>query len=294
MKFKTMTQIKRFNKEDYDYIKTGFGSLDKKTGGLIKGEVTIVSGTNGSGKSNILNQLCIEFAHQGLRTMLFSGEMPDYSVQNMFYNQMAGKYNLTKHKEFDLYYLNNEKLKNEIDLYLDSKVALYDNDNGAKVQDILDGIRRVVVGSKVDVIILDNLMTMDLNKYQGDKYDRQKEFILELTTLAKQLKVHILVVMHPRKVTGMLRKEDISGSADLSNAVDNVIIIHRVNNDFKARFKEMFKGTHNDLLEADTLLEVCKSRTSGIQDYFVSLYFTLESKTFNEEQKEKPYLILVK
>ena len=35
---------------------------------------------------------------------------------------------------------------------------------------------------------------------------------------------------------GFLRKDDISGTADLTNAVDNVFIVHRVNNDFKGDY----------------------------------------------------------
>ena len=74
----------------------------------------------------------------------------------------------------------------------------------------------------------------------------------------------ILIIAHPRKTTTFLRKTDISGSGDLSNAVDNVFIIHRVNNDFVKHSGE-FYGTQKaaEYFTFHNVVEVCKNRDLG-------------------------------
>lgn len=139
------------------------------------------------------------------------------------------------------------------------------------------------------MIILDNLMTLDLRSLDRDKYEAQSIFAKMLATLARELDIHIHIVMHPRKVTGFLRKEDISGSADLTNAVDNVFIVHRVNQDFKNRLQEFDKMAVTTFGKFDNIIETCKNRRHGYQG-FIGLYFHPETKTFSQEKyQEKRY-----
>src|SRR5574344_1559143 len=46
-----------------------------------------------------------------------------------------------------------------------------------------------------------------------------------------------------------LRKNDISGTADLTNAVDNIFIMHRVNNDFLRTAEEFFGSGQMNLFD---------------------------------------------
>ena len=64
-----------------------------------------------------------------------------------------------------------------------------------------------------------------------------------------------MFVAHPRKSVGFLRLDDISGSADIANAVENAFIVPQ-NNDFRKRSKEMFGGKMKTLfIVRQTLLE---------------------------------------
>mgnify|MGYP003297768623 CR=1 FL=1 len=63
------------------------------------------------------------------------------------------------------------------------------------------------------------------------------------------------------QIQSFLRKNDISGSADLTNIADNVFIMHRVNNDFKIRTKEMFNWSEDHkIYQYSNILEICKNR----------------------------------
>jgi hypothetical protein len=115
----------------------------------------------------------------------------------------------------------------------------------------------------------------------SDKYDRQSIFVETLENMAKKYNIHIIFVAHPRKSQGFLRLEDISGSNDIPNRVDNALIVHRVGIDFKKKFSEMMGENFpqkNELFNASNIVEICKNRTDGIQDCFIPLYYEPETK----------------
>jgi hypothetical protein len=86
---------------------------------------------------------------------------------------------------------------------------------------------------------------------------------------------------------GYLRMDDISGSGDLSNAADNVLIIHRVDEDFKKATQQFFGWKKdNALYEAGNVLEVCKDRDFGTRDTFIPLYFEIETKRMKNDRDE--------
>ena len=147
-----------------------------------------------------------------------------------------------------------------------------------------------MIDHRVDLILIDNLMALNINMLDRDKYQQQTAFVLHLTAFAKRNNVHVLFVAHPRKSDGFLRLDDVSGSNDLVNAVDTAFIMHRVNDDFKRLTQQTLKWkTENPLYQCDNVLEICKDRASGVQDYFVSLWFELESKRLKNSKYERKF-----
>ena len=125
-------------------------------------------------------------------------------------------------------------------------------------------------------------MALNLSGLSGTRTNTQgnHQFVEHLETFAKQCNVHILFVAHPRKSQGFLRLDDVSGSNDIVNRVDNAIIMHRVNEDFKRLTAETLKWKlDNPLYESDNVVEIAKGpRDGGVQDEFIPLYFERESK----------------
>ena len=287
-------RVKRKDKTDYVYVKSGYEKIDKLIGGFVLGQVSVWSGLNGSGKSTFLNQQVLEYIRQGYKVMLFSAELMDYSIKNSIYRLVAGQKYLTPSEDRTYYYLADNRIKQAIDDYIGDKLLIYRNQCDKKPKEIMETIRYAKEKMGVQMVILDNLMTMDLKEYrQNNKYDAQSEFIKALTNFAKEIQVHIHIVMHPTKTTGFLRKNDISGSADLSNAVDNIFIVHRNSNDFKRSYKEFNPRIKDDdeLFDCDTYVEICKNREEGIQDRLLCFYFLKITKQIVEEENtEIPYI----
>lgn len=264
-------------------IKTGTSELDKKIIGLNKKEVTCISGLRGAAKSTWLSQICLEVADAGKKTALFSGELDDGRTAEWLFLQAAGKNN-TMATAYENFYKVPDDVKDRIKEWLEPHVYIYNNDYGKKIATILSAVEDCIKRKGVDIVILDNLMSIDLDATTYNKNEKQSNFIQEIVRFARENDVHIIVVAHPRKSIGFLRIDDIAGTADLSNAVDNVFIIHRVNNDFK-RLSKLTLGIKDDssLFQYDNVIEICKNRDLGYQDEMIGLYFDKASKRLSCE-----------
>jgi twinkle protein len=288
--FLTPSQIKTSKRDLSKVIKSGIALLDKRIIGFNPSELTIWSGSNGSGKSSILSQLAIEGIDQGFKVAMFSGELMADRVLNWLQLQCAGKKH-TQATQYENFYTVPEQAKEQINKWLEGKLYIYNNDLGTKVENVLSAIRDCIEKNKIDMVILDNMMSLSLASVSGERYEKQTALVLALCELAKKYNVHIMFVCHPRKSLGFLRKTDISGASDLVNACDNCMIIHRVNMDFK-RFTKQDLGLKEDnpLYSYDNVIEVCKNRDLGISDEFIGLHFEKESKRFlNTKDETKRY-----
>ena len=286
-KWLSLSSVEKVNLSNVKTIKTGFKELDRKIFGLNLGEVTLLSGSNSAGKTSWLNMLILNVINNGNKVALWSGELPPDKLKMWIYNAAAGKDNLISKQKGDFtIYETKPMVSEKIDDWLDGKLFLYNNEYSSKWEQIFNDIKELL---KLDVnlFILDNLFSMDIDIFDGDKNNKQKELILQICQLAKKEQIHIVLVAHPRKAVGFLRKTDISGTADLTNAVDNVFICHRVNNDFiKAGGEFLGVAKIQDYLSYGNCVEVCKNRMFGVVDYLVGMYYEIESRRFLNEPNE--------
>lgn len=278
-KWLQMSDIKRVDITELMSIPTGFHEIDKKIVGLFAGDLTVLSGLSASGKTSWLDCLALNVVEQGYKVAIWSGEMQDWRFQGWIDQIAAGK-GYTRRKEgYDNLYYVPKNISEKIASWLDDKLYLYNNDYGNRFFQLFNDIKELVEEKKVQLIILDNLAALSIDDYDSDKYSNQSKFIYELKDYAKKKNVHILLVAHPRKQNFFLRREGISGSADLSNIADNVILIHRVGKDFETRAKEFFGEEQVTMyMNYSTILEVSKNRSMGVTDFITGLYYEPESR----------------
>ena len=286
-KWLSMRDIKRVDISELLSIPTGYHELDKKIIGLFAGELTVMSGLNASGKTSWLDCLALNVVQKGYKVGIWSGEMQDWRFQGWL-NQMAAGKNFVKKKEgFDNYYYTPSQYCEKISEWLDGKLFLYNNAYGQRWAQLFSDIKELVENEGVHLIVLDNLAALDISDYDGEKYSKQTEFILDLKDYAKQTNIHVIMVCHPRKENYFLRKESISGTADLTNIADNLFLIHRVGKDFEKRAGEFFgEDKVQPYLEFSNILEVAKNRQLGIVDYLVGMYYEPESRRLKNSVAE--------
>lgn len=278
-KWLSMSDIKRVNIEDLLCIPTGYTELDKKIGGMFAGELSILSGGNAAGKTSWLDCVALNAIQKGFKVGVWSGEMQDWRFQNWINQIAAGKAYTKKKVGYDsLYYVPNN-ISDKINNWLKGKLFLYNNNYGNVFQEIFMDIKDLVEKENVQLIMIDNLAAMNIDSYDGEKYSKQTRFVIELKEYAKQKNIHIMLVCHPRKQISFLRKDSISGTADLTNIADSVYIIHRIGRDFEARASEFFGiDVVKEYMNYSNIIEVCKNRQFGVVDYLVGMYYEIESR----------------
>lgn len=279
-KWLSMSKIKKIDLTNIEHVKTGFTELDKNIVGLNMSEMTILSGNNASGKSSWLNTLIMNIVQNGLKVALWSGELRPDILKAWIQMVAAGKSNLRLSQYGDGKYYVPQMIGEKIDNWLDDKLFIYNNEYGAKWEQIFHDMN-VLLTVGVKVFVLDNLFSLDIDLFDGDKNNKQKELVLQIKEFAKKNMVHIILVAHPRKSMSFLRKNDISGSADIQNAADNIFIMHRCNQDFFKYGEEFFgKAIINMYREFGNALEVSKNRMYGVVDLLVGFHYEVESRRF--------------
>lgn len=284
-KWYSLSDIKKIDLSELEHIKTGYTLLDNSIQGLYLGEVTILSGSNSSGKSSWLNNLILNVINQGYKVALWSGELPPAILKNWIQICAAGKEYLRKSKLSDKYYVPNN-IAQKIDQWTDGKFFLYNNEYSNKWEQIFNDMNELIkLGVKL--FCLDNMFSLDIDIFDGDKNNKQKELVLQICNFVKEKQVHIILVAHPRKVTSFLRKTDISGTADITNAASNVLICHRVNNDFIKLGGEFFgKGKIQEFTSYGNVIEVAKNRLWGAVDILCGMHYEMESRRFKNTLDE--------
>lgn len=171
--------------------------------------------------------------------------------------------------------------------WMGDRFHLYNNRYGNNYQMVFDVIKQKVETTKADLVIIDNIMSLDLDIGNKDKWEAQTQFIWQLKRLAELSFAHILFVAHPRKAVGFLRLDDVSGSGNIGNIVDNAFIVHRNNDDFKNRTKAEFKRPDDwPGYSGTNVIEICKNRDNGQMDYFIPLFYEPETKRLKNYASE--------
>ena len=180
-----------------------------------KHEVTCWTGYNGSYKSMLLGQVCLGFISQGKKVVIASPEMPPKTTLGRMVSQFAGSNDFAVEASEKFY------------PWVDGKLWLYDQSSGIVARNLIAVIYWCVENLQIDHFVIDSLMKCGIN---GDDYNKQKWFVDQLCIAAKDMGIHIHLVAHQKKPQSHMHevnRYDISGTGDISNLVDNVIICYR-------------------------------------------------------------------
>jgi len=275
-RFKKLSEIQRKDLTEVPIMSTGLPALDAVIGGFYFGQLIVLTGERGKGKSTLGSQFVVSAVDQGHTTMCYSGEMPDWLFQDWFDRQCAGQMHINNRRRADGYvdYLINAESAAKIHAWYDDKVYLYDDTvlAGREEQEALpDVVRKAVTQYGCRVILLDNLMTAMKDDTARDFYRQQSEFVRELADIARQYEVIIFLVAHPRKTNAAdFRNDDVSGSGNITN------LAHMVLNYTDPRDKDD---------PGDRILQVAKNRLTGrTLQKGIPLWFQESSKRITDKE----------
>ena len=282
-------------------IRTGIETYDRKTGGLAKREISLVSGLRGSAKSTLLSQVVLNAIDQDFTCVVYSGELTDTRYAAWTYQQAAGIDWVAKSDKYENFWYCRDEVKPQIREWMRGKFHLYNNRYGNNFKLITTKLKQIIESLQADLVVIDNMSILDLSDItedrRADKWDQQKLFVETLKNLANLCNCHIIFVAHPRKAAGFLRLDDVGGSGSLGNLVDNAFIVHRVNRDFLRGYKRDILGIPESNKKAndedgyeyggDNCIEIVKERETGIQDLFIPLWYEKETRRLKNDFGER-------
>lgn len=286
MSFKKYSEIDRSPMNENDYLKIHNKRFSQLVMGLPKGGLVLVSGLRGQGKSTWLGQTKLDLIDNGYKGLEFSLEMSNKKTLNWTILQACGKDNLkstltSNGKTF--YSAKTPQIEDDIIEWIDDKLLIDDNSTfNAKVIE-RQIVEKLESSTDIDFCIIDNMMRLDIAEYGSEKLLAQIKFAKTITDICQKKNICLLLVIHPTKVFTLPRIDNLAGAGELLNLASLVLILHKVNTDFKVKQKQLFnfKDDH-EILQFDTLLEIAKDRDFGQDDSLIGLYFEEESKRFIE------------
>jgi len=236
---KELSEVKTVDLEGLPRIKTGLTPLDRTLGGLYLGQVSLLSGKRGQGKSTLASQIVAEALGQGWNVFVYSGELPDYHFKRWLDLQLAGKANLTEQVNAfgEKCYSIPPAVQEKLNRWYRGRAFLYDNgylpEGGQEMEALPKTIEKAIRQYDIKLVCIDNLMTaMAQVDEKADLYTAQSNFVWSLKRIAMKYNVHILLVAHPRKTgVGEMGNDDVSGSGDITNKVDTVLFYNRKQDD---------------------------------------------------------------
>jgi twinkle protein len=286
MSFVKYSSIDRSPVNENDYLKLNNKQISQKIVGLPKGGLVLVSGLRGQGKSTLLGQIQLDLVDNGYKGLEYSLEMSNKKTLQWTILQACGKDNLVgrQTKDYKTFYEPKSKFVEEriID-WIDGKLEIDNNEtfNAKKISSQLK--KKLEESTDIDFCIIDNMMRLDIGEYGSEKLLAQIKFAKELTDICQQKNICLLLVIHPTKVFTLPRIDNLAGAGELLNLASLVLIVHKVNTDFKVKQKQVFNlPDGHELLQCSTLLEIAKDRDFGQDDTLIKLYFEEESKRFLE------------
>ncbi len=234
-----------------------------------KGEVTIWTGENHTGKSEILNQFIL--SQTGVeKSFIMSPEMPVYRTMQYMTQQITRSEKPTV-----------AQIKNFLAM-VTGKVYLLDQQSTFNPEDVIKLIQYVHSEFGVFHIVIDSLMKCGIN--ENDDHAKVKWFVDQLCVTAKTLNIHVHLVAHAKKPErgGRPSRYNIKGTGSTPDLVDNVIIMWR--NEDKER--ELDEGGFDDARYADLMampdarMIVDKQRHGSSWKGSIALWHDAPSRSF--------------
>ena len=209
--------------------------LNKKTRGLRKGEMLLLTAGSGIGKSTVAREIAYDLhMTHGLKVgLIMLEESPKKTLRDL----------MSIHLKKPLHLSWNDKTKAEVkehyaEVFGNSGFVLYDHFGSIDSDNLLDKIRYMIVACGCDFVVLDHI-TIAVTAI-GDTWANERTVIDKLMTalrsLVEETQAGLIVISHLRKTDtkstpfeqgGVIAMDDLRGSGSLKQLPDTVLAVER-------------------------------------------------------------------
>lgn len=228
----------------YDRFKTGFRVFDEAmSGGFKEGDLVIVSGLSGEGKTSICQTFTYHLTAAGIPCLWFSYEV---SVQEL-------------HRKFE-----------EMDMAEHYEVYHPKKTTTGKLEWLEYKIKESWRKYATKVVFIDHIdYLMPRNLPKGETREMiLKQTVIELKSLAIDLGMVIVLPVHLKKIENNREPDmqDIGYSAGIYQNADYVFMIYR------EKQKHRFDEVEGDISSNNTILKIVKNRQTGQNKFIKCAY----------------------
>ncbi|GBN40771.1 Twinkle protein, mitochondrial [Araneus ventricosus] len=218
-----------------------FSALNKFMKGLRPGEITILTGHTGLGKTTFMSEYSLDLIEQGVETLWVNLEVPNSNLIITMMTQFARKSLLGNVEEY-------EKVSTDFNclpiFFLDL------NNEKLTLDEVLNVIGNAVKSRSVSHLVVDNMQCF-LNlanvTFSGFDYLKTQDQIFgSLRDIAAKNNCHVTIVIHPRKESTIkeLHNSSIAGTGMAIQQSHNILIMQSTS-DGSARYLELTKNRYD-------------------------------------------------
>ncbi len=236
-------------KNPVDLIKYGYDSLNHLAGGMTRGEISVIAGRPGHGKTTFCINLVHKLLQQGYKVLVFNREMSNsemlkkllvVSNTSLSHSKIRkGNIDASVQKEIDRSFVELEEL-------FKKQLIMFD--------DVFDlaGSSAIIEKFRPDVVIDDHIQLIKANtKLEGRRFEIES-IMQEYKMLSKKHKmVSILVSQLNRnieqRVDPIPKLSDLAESGSIEQLAENIIFIYY---DYKVRFEDSEFGPNKNQIIA--------------------------------------------
>ncbi|XP_018024362.1 twinkle mtDNA helicase [Hyalella azteca] len=195
-----------------------FPELNRVLLGHRSGEVTVVSGPTGAGKTTFLAEYSLDLAVQGVVTLWASLEVSVERLAEVLLQQYSGAPLPTDRTSFDAL------------SYLFKQVPLHflDVHGQQELEVIMQALRESVMVRGVRHVVVDNLQFLvGCQRSFSERWQHQDLAMAAFRSFATQFGCHVTLIVHPRKLQAdeLLTMQSIGGGARVTQEADNVMLL---------------------------------------------------------------------
>lgn len=218
------------------------------------GEVTLWTGYNGHKKSMMLGFCALEFLKEQQKVCIASFEMKPIKTILRMARQQAH----SEHESYDVVA--------DFMSFTANNLYIFDHQGNMNASRLYAVIHYCAKELGVKHFIIDSLMRVIAGE---DKYNEQKDFVVQLCNLAIELNIHIHLVHHTKKgkEDEPSNRYDAKGSGAISDNVHNSLIV--------------WSNKEKDSNKPDAILK-CDKQRAGAWEGSIALQFDVSTMRFNE------------
>ena len=266
-------------------ISCGYPALDELCSGFKPGDMIVLAGRPGTGKTSFALNMAAEIARNNYNVLFFSLEMPSSQLVNRIISTecsipakhlMSGKF--ADKDEIKRLWANIDRVS-RLPIFIDDTSKLTVSDLRSRAKKLNSELNRSVSSvtgkkNKLDCIFIDYLQLMHSNVYREDRVRQVEDISRNVKLFAKDLGIPIIALAQlNRKVEDRSSKvpmlSDLKDSGAIEQDADMVMFIHR---------EDMYKPDSDKKNTAEIYLQKNRHGQQGLVKLrFISQYTKFSS-----------------